>query len=166
MRQLILTVLFPSCLAGCATTNSDNTYGNFIPQPLALYDRELAEDAVKRLSAVYPPAITRFDLNQATPDIFGKALVESLRNKGYALLELSPSTTSSKIGSTDNAAPNPGENLAGQPGKGISITYVLDMPINPGWYRVTLFVGQQSFTRAYLAQDGSLHPAGAWVRKE
>ena len=34
-------------------------------------------------------------------------------------------------------------------------------------YRVTLLVGNQSLTRAYsAAQNGTLYPAGAWVRKE
>ncbi|MEI7995190.1 MAG: hypothetical protein WCH01_09845 [Methylococcaceae bacterium] len=33
-------------------------------------------------------------------------------------------------------------------------------------YRVTLLVGNQSMTRAYLVQDSTVHPAGLWSRKE
>jgi hypothetical protein len=90
-------------LAGCASTEP---YGNFLGAnaPAALNER-LAADTVKQLTVLYPPASTRFDLGQPTPDAYGSALVESLRIKGYAILEFEP----------DEAAPagNPEHRRAG-----------------------------------------------------
>jgi hypothetical protein len=37
---------------------------------------------------------------------------------------------------------------------------------SPNLYRVTVTVGQKSLSRAYLAQNNRVAPAGAWVRKE
>jgi hypothetical protein len=46
------------------------------------------------------------------------------------------------------------------------LRYVLDRAADGDLYRVTLSVGDQSLARAYLAQNGAVHPAGAWVRRE
>jgi hypothetical protein len=43
---------------------------------------------------------------------------------------------------------------------------VLDAAASPNLYRVTVMVGQKSLSRAYLAQNDRVAPAGAWVRKE
>ena len=113
-------------------------------------------DAVKQLVAVYPPASTRFDLQHATPDAFGSSLVESLRAKGYALLEFKPAAPASAASAATDATAT-----AGKP-----LRYILDQA-ESNLYRVTLLVGNQSLTRAYsAAQNGTLYPAGAWVRKE
>jgi hypothetical protein len=76
-------------LAGCASTEP---YGNFLggPHAPATLNERLAADTVKQLTVLYPPASTRFDLGQPTPDAYGSALVESLRIKGYAILEFEP----------------------------------------------------------------------------
>jgi hypothetical protein len=49
---------------------------------------------------------------------------------------------------------------------GLSLRYILDQVDSLNLYRVTLLVGHQSMTRAYLAQDSTVHPAGLWSRKE
>jgi hypothetical protein len=49
---------------------------------------------------------------------------------------------------------------------GLPLRYVLDQAGDSNLYRLTLMVGNQSITRPYLAQDGTLAPAGYWVRKE
>jgi hypothetical protein len=138
-------------LAGCASTEP---YGNFLGAnaPAALNER-LAADTVKQLTVLYPPASTRFDLGQPTPDAYGSALVESLRIKGYAILEFEP----------DEAAPTGSAEAAGP---GLNLRYVLDAPARTNLYRVTVMVGSQSLSRAYVAQNDSVAPAGAWVRKE
>jgi hypothetical protein len=46
----------------------------------------------------------------------------------------------------------------------LRLRYVLDRAAD--LVRVTLEIGEQSMSRAYLAQNDALHPAGAWVRKE
>jgi type IV secretion system protein TrbH len=159
MRKTAFLALLVVGLAGCATT-APSTYGNFTQSAPAAFNQTMADDAVKQLVAVYPPASTRFDLQHATPDAFGSSLVESLRAKGYALLEFKPAAQASGASAaTDAAATAPA--TAGKP-----LRYILDQA-ESNLYRVTLLVGNQSLTRAYsAAQNGTLYPAGAWVRKE
>ena len=138
-------------LAGCASIES---YGNFLgANAPATLNEKLAADTVKQLTVLYPPASTRFDLGQPTPDAYGSALVESLRIKGYAILEFEP----------DEASPADKPDTAGP---GLSLRYVLDAPASTNLYRVTVMVGSQSLSRAYVAQNDTVAPAGAWVRKE
>ena len=87
MRKIVSLALLALALGlgGCATTSQ---YGNFV-QSAALDQQKLATDAVQQLATLYAPARTRLELQQPTPDPFGQALVKSLRDKGYALLELS-----------------------------------------------------------------------------
>nr|ANC48769.1 conjugative transfer protein [Variovorax paradoxus] len=88
MRKIVSLALLALALGlgGCATTSQ---YGNFV-QSAALDQQKLATDAVQQLATLYAPARTRLELQQPTPDPFGQALVKSLRDKGYALLEYDP----------------------------------------------------------------------------
>ncbi|SDY51346.1 conjugal transfer protein TrbH [Nitrosomonas halophila] len=145
MRKIIIASLFALSLAGCATTGK---YGNFVPA--AANQQQIASDAVQQLATLYPPAKTRFELQQATPDAFGIALINSLRERGYALLEFNP--VNQAQASIATAA--------------LPLRYVLDQAGPAGLYRLTLLVGSQSITRPYLKENGSFVPAGYWVRKE
>lgn len=151
MRKIIIAALFALTLAGCATTGQ---YGNFVPT--AANQQQIATDAVQQLATLYPPAKTRFELHQATPDAFGLALVNTLRERGYALLEFSPADQAKA-----SAAPAP----AGAPAA-LPLRYVLDQAGATNLYRLTLLVGNQSITRPYLEENGSFVPAGYWARKE
>jgi hypothetical protein len=145
-------------LAGCATPEL-SAYGNFTQSAPAAMEQTLADDAVKQLAALYPPATTRLDLQQATPDAFGSRLVESLRARGYALLEFKPGAKTAALPATATATDRAA-------GAGKPLRYILDQ-LDANLYRLTVRVGDQSLTRAYLAaQSGTLRPAGAWVRKE
>jgi hypothetical protein len=155
MRHAACILLGALVLAGCAT--SPAPYGNFIGQAPAGFDRTLAEDAVRQLAAVYPPAATRFEVRQATPDAFGRQLMASLRAKGYAVREAG-------ITSAQGATARSEAGVAPAAGPVLPLRYVLDRPAD--LVRVTLMIGDQSLTRAYLAQNDALRPAGAWVRKE
>jgi hypothetical protein len=152
MSKITFIVLLLVGLSGCATTQSK--YGNFLPPTSAAYNKTMAEDAVKQLLILYPPASTRFDLQQTTPDTFGITLVESMRAKGYALMEIKPELPAQRNSEAQN------------PPTGLSLRYVLDQVNSLNLYRVTLLVGNQSMTRAYLVQDSTVHPAGLWSRKE
>ena len=154
MRHADCSLLCVLVLAGCAT--SPTPYGNFVREGPSGYDRTVADDGVRQLAAVYPPANTRFELQQATPDAFGKLLTASLRAKGYAVRESGASSIAQ-----GSAARGEGAATAAP---ALQLRYVLDQA--SGLYRITLHVGSQSLTRAYLAQNGALQPAGAWVRKE
>jgi len=152
MRKITFIVLLLVGLSGCATTQS--RYGNFLPPTSAAYNKTMAEDAVKQLLILYPPASTRFNLQQTTPDNFGITLVELMRAKGYALMEIKPELPAQRNSEAQN------------PSAGLSLRYVLDQVNSLNLYRVTLLVGNQSMTRAYLVQDSTVHPAGLWSRKE
>ena len=151
MRKIIIAALFALTLAGCATTGQ---YGNFVPA--AANQQQIATDAVQQLATLYPPAKTRFELHQATPDAFGLALVNTLRERGYALLEFSPA---------DQAKASAATAPAGAP-EALPLRYVLDQAGTTNLYRLTLLVGNQSITRPYLEENGSFVPAGYWARKE
>ena len=152
MRKITFILLLLVGLSGCVTTQS--TYGNFLPPTPVAYSKTMAEDAVKQLLILYPPARTRFDLQQTTPDNFGTTLVELMRAKGYALMETKPELPAQRSNEVKNSP------------TGLSVRYILDQVNNLNLYRVTLLVGHQSMTRAYLVQDSTVHPAGLWSRKE
>ena len=149
MRKLIIAALFALTLAGCATTGQ---YGNFVPA--AAGQQQIATDAVQQLATLYPPAKTRFELHQATPDAFGVALVNTLRERGYALLEFNPADKA-------QASAAPAEASGALP-----LRYVLDQAGTSNLYRLTLLVGSQSITRPSLEENGTFAPAGYWARKE
>lgn len=150
---LVLTVALG--LGGCASTGP---YGNFV-QADGLNQQQLAADAVQQFAKLYAPAHTNLELQQPTPDPFGQALVKSLREKGYSLLEYTPDSAASKAAQADNAKAEAGALR-------LPLRYVLDQAGDSNLYRLTLLVGNQSITRPYLAQNGTFAPAGFWSRKE
>ena len=129
--------LLSLALGGCAT----NQYGNFIPT--AVDQRQLAHEAVQQLITIWPPAKTRLEFKQPTPDIFGQTLVRELREQGYAVLEYSPANPT--IGSTES----------------YPLSYLLDQSDN-SLIRLMLFIGDQSIGRMY---EGTA-PVGNWVKRE
>ena len=153
MRKITIAALLVLALSGCATTGQ---YGNFVPPTAAVDQQQLAREAVQQLAVLYPPAKTRLELQQATPDAFGQALVLTLRERGYALLEFDPASAKAQATAASSSA-SPA---------GLPLRYVLDQAGDSNLYRLTLLVGNQSITRPYLVQDGSFAPAGYWVRKE
>ena len=166
MRKFALLALLPVLLVGltgCASTAS--SYGSFIEKPIQTHDKAIADDAVKQLAVLYPPASSRFDLQHATPDFFGAYLVESLRAKGYAVLEFKPGSQAQAVLSTDGAtlassSPSPSSLC-------LSLSYLLDQAQGSDLYRLTLVINrQQSLARAYQVRGDAIHPAGYWVRKE
>jgi hypothetical protein len=147
MRKTALLLL--AALAGCAAGLKPASHGSFATANPAI-DKKMADDAVKKLATLYPPAVTRFELQHAAADPFGTSLVAELRAQGYALQEHKSASRS------------------GIDGKGGSraLSYVFDQPVGSDLYRITLTIDSQSLSRVYLAKDGSVAPAGYWVRKE
>jgi len=152
MRKIAFVAVLALALTGCATTSP---YGNYL-QSATVDQQKLASEAVKQLATLWPPAKTRFELQQATPDAFGQALVLTLRERGYALLEFDPASAKAQATAASSSA-SPA---------GLPLRYVLHQAGDSNLYRLTLLVGNQSITRPYLVQDGSFAPAGYWVRKE
>lgn len=151
----ILVLVVASLLAGCAAPVKH--YGNFVAEPApGSLNQTLAADTVKQLMALYPPASTRFDFKQSTPDAYGAALVESLRTNGYALLEFKP----------EDANQDTKPEIPAMESVGLSFNYILDAPATTNLYRVLVIVGPRTLSRAYLVQNNTIAPAGAWARKE
>lgn len=142
-----------AALGGCATPSP---YGNFVRGAAASFEQAIAADAVGQLAALYPPANTRLDLRQATPDGFGTSLVQGLRARGYAVGEQ---------GRPMQARPGPAAASA-PAAPGLPLRYILDQVGDPDLYRVTLSIGSRALTRAYLMRGGTAHAAGAWARME
>lgn len=155
MRKLIVAVLFSLGLAGCAT---HTPYGNFVNNPAGLNQQEIASDTVEKITELYPPAKTRFELQQPTPDAFGMALVRGLRDRGYAILEFDAEAANVEA---TTAPTNPAPT-----GSGLPLRYVFDQFTGTNMYRVTIMVGNESLTRPYSQENGGIVPAGYWVRKE
>jgi hypothetical protein len=148
MRKIALLTLLVA-LAGCAVAPRPAGYGSFATASDAI-DKQMVDDTVKKLVTLYPPAGTRFELQHGATDPFGTSLVATLRERGYALQE---HMSASMSGADDK-------------GKSRTLAYVFDQPPGTDLYRVTLTIDAQSLSRVYLAKDGSVAPAGYWVRKE
>jgi hypothetical protein len=147
MRKIALLALL-AVLAGCVTPKPAG-YGSFATASAAV-EKKMVDDAVKKLVTLYPPAGTRFELQHGATDPFGTSLVATLREQGYALQEHMPA---SRSGANDK-------------GKHRMLAYVFDQPSGTDLYRITLTIDAQNLSRVYLAKDGSVAPAGYWVRKE
>ena len=88
MNRLFVTFFFLSSLSGCATVRNDHFT---TPVPVEL-GNSLAADAIKQLQTLYPPAHTKFNIDQPVPktDSFGTSLVFQMREKGYAVQIIDP----------------------------------------------------------------------------
>jgi hypothetical protein len=143
-----LAALLAIALTGCATS----PYGNYLQSATVDQQNKLAGEAVKQLATLWPPAKTRFELKQATPDVFGVALVKGLRDSGYAIEEFNPKQTGSALTSDVHILP---------------LRYALDQSKSgtSNLYHLTLLVGAESITRPYLEKNGTMVP-GYWTHKE
>ena len=159
-------LLLPVILAACSTPRQPAaSFGTFASALAAADTEQLAHDAAERIGIACPPASTRIQFQQPTQDAFGIALVSLLRGKGYAVLEPAPlnSKEATQLDSSDSEKATHLE-LAGP--NLISLNYVVDPVVNSNLYRLKLLVGEHNYSRAYLQQNNTLRPAGAWVNQE
>lgn len=158
MRLLTSMIFVAIGIAGCAGQHAPASYGNFVSVPTKLDEKVMADDVARKMAVVYPPAHTSIAMRQATPDVFGTTLTASLRGQGYALAEFDSGSRST----------NQRKNAPAQrPATGdLKVAYVVDQPLSTDLYRVTVLINDQSLSRLYQSRDGTLVPAGYWVRKE
>lgn len=133
----IIVLLLMGCLSSCTSLR----YGNFTQASPGVFDL-MAKDTAAQLGHVYPPAKNRLCLSQKVTDPFGMRLIDLLRKKGFGVME--------KTNSSRDA----------------NFFYVVDEPIPRHLYRVSVFVGGQSLSRAYGLQNSVLVPASSWSHKE
>ncbi|OLL27275.1 conjugal transfer protein TrbH [Burkholderia sp. SRS-W-2-2016] len=167
MRKFVMSALVVAGLAGLAGCATTGPYGNYAAASLDA-NKTMADATVAQLVTLFPPAHTRLNLKQPATDAYGAALVTSLRDKGYSVLEFAPQAqpaSAASAASAPAAASNAPATKATAPG--FDLSYVVDSPEAMSLYRVTVQVGAQSISRAFVvATNGKLYPAGAWVRKE
>ena len=161
MQRLSVVLGIGLLLAGCI---SPSPYGYLVngaapPQ----MPEKLAQDTVMRMETLYPPAHTYLALTHPATDPYGLALIEALRGKGYGVMDYRVNTRITPSTRDDMS-------VAAQPSVsrevGLPFGYVVDGPFEPRLYRVTVFIGSQSLSRAYLMDEQAIAQAGAWVRKE
>ena len=162
MRRFTLVLWLEVLLAGCVNAGP---YGYAITGNIPPYMSErLAQDTVAKMEAVYPPALTRLTLMHPATDPFGAALTDALRRKGYGVRETRGDTP--PIPSTRDEQQVRIEHPAVSHDEGMPFRYVVDGPFEHRLYRVTVFIGNQSLSRAYHMDEQAMAHAGAWVRKE
>lgn len=140
--------------AGCAT----HAKGNYLKDPSPSINSYLAKDSVAMLQTAYPPAKTAIIIKPVKEtDVFGLTLVENLHLAGYAVYE------SDRIPPIDDI-PTMNDQ--------IDLKYVVDCVDIPSVdendlsqyvTRVALFVGNDTFTRAYKRSGEILDPVGLWA---
>ena len=150
---LVAPMIALALMAGCG--KAPEKYGNFAKAQSV----ELIEDAVAILKTTYPPAKTRLNLlHLYGDDVFGAALLESLRREGYAIAEY--------------VQPQRADKYAETPTKpdGLDFAYVVDDLAGEGGVRVLLFVGADTVSRLYAVggspEEPVYTPMGDWVRKQ
>lgn len=151
---------------------------------------KIAEDTVKKLVILHPPASTRILLSQAPNDAYGEVLEKRLRESGYAIqasdgigdwlatlskqeADVAPRLDAEAAeyhssGATQQAAPvlpvEVGVGSAAQT-TSIPLSYIVD-PIDGGLYRVVVAADSQVLSRVYRVSNKQLVAAGAWTLKE
>lgn len=145
-------------------------------QPLSPLDEKIAVDTVNHLARLYPPAKTLFNLEAAGHQAFAALLADKLRAKGYAIAEAAPVKKGFRARLAANTfgevyppkpAISPSSAVpAPQPGPGIALRYMLDHSRTGDFSRITLKVGNSLLARAYVSDNGTLAPAGAWTFRE
>jgi hypothetical protein len=150
---LVAPVIVMALVAGCG--KAPGMFGNFAKAQSV----ELVEDAVGILKTTYPPAKTRLNLlHLYGDDLFGAALLESLRREGYAIAEYVQSQRGDKYA----------ESTAKR--DGLDFAYVVDDLAGEGGLRVLLYVGTDTLSRLYASggkpEEPVYTPLGDWVRKQ
>ena len=74
--------------------------------------------------------------------------MEKLRDSGYAVVEL-----------------NKDESSSGSTHRDKTLSYIVDLQMT-NLYRITILIGDETLSRAYVVQNNLLYPAGSWVYKE
>jgi hypothetical protein len=159
MAKRIMLCLILAALGACQTMTPPASSVGAAQTTAPAEGKAMAIDVVKKLVVLYPPARTRFDLRQTASDDFGRALVEQMRSKGYAIEEYKQASAPKPPPAQAATGANAGAPVT-------SLAYFIDRSDDSGIYRVTLTIDRHSLTRAYQAGAGSISPASYWVRKE
>jgi hypothetical protein len=164
-KRLLVSGAAAAMLAGCVS--APNSYGDLSGAPHG-YDNAIAADMVTELASDYAPALTRLNIGQPTADAFSATFIASLRDRGFAVAEFGTAARSGDAPRDElRRAVHPFFFHAPRPTQtAVDVRYVLDQLGVDNMYRVTIWLGGITLSRAYIADGGDISPAGAWVRKE
>lgn len=118
------------------------------------FDRDIAEDVLDQLEKILPPAHTELQLSESATDPFGKALVASLRQHGYAVHEPEPVKLTWR-----------NRNRKHQP-QAHEFWYLKEGIDGMDMIRVEVGQGSRRLSRLYLFKDGNIFGAGGWAHRE
>ena len=172
MHKTLMATLCLLSLNACASP-----YGNYAK--LSDSDNvQMADDTAKKITALYPPALTHINLSQEAKDAYGIELVKKLRENGYAIesgdsfevlfsslgaAQADSSTLPSKSSVLKNSSTT--KTAIAIPDSALSMGYIVDQ-LGEGLYQVTVRMGTKSLSRVYQGSGDGMVPAGAWARKE
>ena len=157
MKKLILLGCMTCLLlTGCASTPMSGSYLG--AQTSEAAQKRVSDDVCHKLTSLYAPGSTSFQVAATGNDAFGAQLVAGLRAKGFAIREAGDNAGSggSVSGSVSGSVG----------GSGLRLVYLVDSQND--LIRVQLAIGDRTvISRAYLvAADGSVSAAGAWAKRE
>jgi len=154
MIRSLISAFMMVALIGCSTTAD---VGNLLPSTGSAIQQQIGHDAAEQVSKLLPPALTLLELQHPHTDEFGIAFISALRAHGFAIMERdshqlheSPSVDRGRIGTTQRQ----------------SLKYVLDGTGETNGLLISIYIGNRTITRPYIALNGRSKPAGYWVQKE
>lgn len=190
MRKYLIAIFL---MLLCACTHQQ--YGNYT-QISDQDNMRMADDSVRKLSYLYPPASTRFKIQQTAVDTYGAGLIQELRRNGYSIQEsqsfgdilrsafvpLDPQPSKIEVEDDNDiilsqlppeavesgtvALANHRQDYAPIDASLNKSLRYLVDQVGDGMYRVTLNVDSDTLSRVYATYDNRLVSAGSWTRKE
>ncbi len=146
MKTTAIAVFAALLCTGCVTTATTN--GTYIENSgyNYRYITYITDDAVSKITQVLPPAKTQINLLNADAlsekDLFGKSLINGLRQHGFAATSGIPETDATFL----------------------PLTYALSNLDTPNNFHVVINVGNYQFSRLYRADKaGNILPATMWT---
>ena len=149
--------LMIACLAllsACATQTGN--YSNASPD----VSEAMASDVANYIDRSYSPAKTQLNFTNEIPvnDYFGLSLQDNLRKKGFAVQLHAKNKQSQNMSEQDKAVTEPDTRLLNLP-----LRYIVDH-LDANSYRVTVYLPESVFSRAYSIENGVFTPLGNWGR--
>ncbi|MDG6882811.1 conjugal transfer protein TrbH [Phocoenobacter uteri] len=144
MKKFILSIMC-IVLVGCSSK-----FGNYSNASVDI-SSAMAQDVTEQLNSFYSPATTLFKFKNSIPpsDHFGLMLQDNLRQKGFAIqLKVVNSNTGN----------NQDIGLSTLP-----LSYIVDK-LDTKSYRVTVYLPEAIFSRAYSIDEGKFQKIGNWVK--
>lgn len=155
MKKLASVFLFSLVLLGCATSQNKSNFTDPKVKNYFLTMQSISDNTSEMLINVYPPAQTKFKfvINEIDKeDIFGKLLLNNLRNAGYGINETPKGKKAENYDVNTSYIP---------------FSYLLKNDRNNKKnYNLILNINNHVITRSYtLDKQGKLIPNSSWTKR-